>query len=258
MIPVSVLLIVLVFGLCIGSFLNVCIHRLPESQSIVRPPSSCPKCGHRIRPYDNIPILSYLILLGRCRRCGVRISVRYPAVELLTGLMAVATILRYGPTLAGLVVFAFIAALIVITFIDLDHRIIPDVISLPGIPLFFLGSLTLKTVTPLESVLGILAGGGSLFLVAWGYHLLTGKEGMGGGDIKLLAMIGPMVGWTGILFTIFVSSATGTLIGLAVMIHSRGNMKLAIPFGPFLAFGATLYLFFGPEIIDWYWGFMRE
>ncbi len=258
MIPVSVLLIALVFGLCIGSFLNVCIHRLPESQSIVRPPSSCPKCGHRIRPYDNIPILSYLILLGRCRRCGVRISVRYPAVELLTGLMAVATILRYGPTLAGLVVFAFIAALIVITFIDLDHRIIPDVISLPGIPLFFLGSLTLKTVTPLESVLGILAGGGSLFLVAWGYHLLTGKEGMGGGDIKLLAMIGPMVGWTGILFTIFVSSATGTLIGLAVMIHSRGNMKLAIPFGPFLAFGATLYLFFGPEIIDWYWGFMRE
>lgn len=258
MIPVSVLLIVLVFGLCIGSFLNVCIHRLPESQSIVRPPSSCPKCGHRIRPYDNIPIFSYLILLGRCRRCGVRISVRYPAVELLTGLMAVATILRYGPTLAGLVVFAFIAALIVITFIDLDHRIIPDVISLPGIPLFFLGSLTLETVTPLESVLGILAGGGSLFLVAWGYHLLTGKEGMGGGDIKLLAMIGPMVGWTGILFTIFVSSATGTLIGLAVMIHSRGNMKLAIPFGPFLAFGATLYLFFGPEIIDWYWGFMRE
>jgi len=257
MIPVSVLLIALVFGLCIGSFLNVCIHRLPESQSIVRPPSSCPKCGHRIRPYDNIPILSYFFLRGRCRRCGVRISVRYPAVELLTGLMAVATILRYGPTPAGLVVFAFIAALIVITFIDLDHRIIPDVISLPGIPLFFLGSLTLETVTPLESVFGILAGGGSLFLVAWGYHLLTGKEGMGGGDIKLLAMIGPMVGWTGILFTIFVSSATGTLIGLAVMIHSRGNMKLAIPFGPFLAFGATLYLFFGSEIIAWYWGFMR-
>jgi leader peptidase (prepilin peptidase)/N-methyltransferase len=148
--------------------------------------------------------------------------------------------------------FAFIATLLVITFIDIDHRIIPDVISLPGIPVFFLASLSLPTLTYLDSLLGILAGGGTLYLVAFAYSLLTKKEGMGGGDIKLLAMIGALIGWKGVFFTIFVSSAVGTVSGMVIMLMTRKGMKLAIPFGPFLAIGAISYIFFGPQLLAFY------
>ncbi len=245
-----------VFGTCIGSFLNVCIYRIPAAMSIVHPGSSCPRCKTMIPFYDNIPIVSYLLLMGRCRSCGLPIAIRYPMVELLTGLFALACSLSFGPTLHGLVVFAFIATLIVVTFIDLDHRIIPDTISLPGIPIFFLGSLAVPTVTWQSSAMGILVGGGSLFAVAWGYQRLTGREGMGGGDIKLLAMIGAVVGWQGVLFTIFAASAIGTLIGVLAMVRSGKGMRLAVPFGPFLSAGAVIYLFFGAKLIFWYFSLL--
>jgi leader peptidase (prepilin peptidase) / N-methyltransferase len=246
-----------IFGLVIGSFLNVCIHRLPSSQSIVHPRSRCPQCGHLIRVYDNIPVLSYLILRGRCRDCGARISLRYPVVEMLSGAFAAMAVARFGLGWQALLMYALIAAFLVITFIDLDHRIIPDVITLPGIPIGLAASFGPGMISPLESLVGILAGGGSLFLVAWGYQLVTKREGMGGGDIKLLAMIGAFIGWKGVLLTIFIASLTGTLAGMALIFRRRGDMKLAVPFGPFLAVGAIAYLFMGPELMSWYLAAVR-
>lgn len=245
------------FGLCIGSFLNVCIYRLPASKSIVRPRSMCPNCGALIRFYDNIPILSYIVLRGKCRHCSTAISLRYPVVELISGVFALGVYLKYGFRFESLIYYAFIATLLVITFIDIDHQIIPDVITLPGIPLFFAAGFALTQITLVESILGILVGGGSLFLVAWLYHLLTKKEGMGGGDIKLLAMIGAIVGWKGVLFTIFVASAIGTLTGLLIILKTRKTLKLAVPFGPFLAIGGITYIFFGPQLIAWYFSLLR-
>lgn len=235
-----------------GSFLNVCIHRLPEGQSIVTPGSTCPQCKKPIRFYDNIPIISYLLLRARCRNCATPIPLRYPMVELLGGLLALCVFLKFGLSLETLVYFVFIAVLLVITYIDIDHRIIPDILSLPGIPIFFLGSFILVDVTWVDALIGILVGGGSLFAVAWGYYLLTRKEGMGGGDIKLLAMIGALIGWKGVLFTIFASSAIGTIAGIITMLYTKKGLKLAVPFGPFLAIGAIIYIFFGPQIIQWY------
>ena len=247
----------LMFGLCVGSFLNVCIYRLPLSRSVVTPRSACPNCGSLIRARDNIPCLSWLLLRGRCRDCGDPISVRYPMVELLSGAFAAMAALRFGLGWQALVVYLLVAALLVVTFIDLDHRIIPDVITLPGIPAGLAASFGLTALTPLESLIGIRAGGGSLFLVAWGYEVLTKRPGMGGGDIKLLAMIGAFIGWKGVLFTIFVASFTGTLAGVALMLRRGADMKLAVPFGPFLAVGAAAYLFLGPETIAWYLRWIR-
>jgi leader peptidase (prepilin peptidase)/N-methyltransferase len=246
-----------VFGLCIGSFLNVCIHRIPLNASIVKPRSRCPRCEIPISFYDNIPILSYLLLRGRCRGCRVPIGIRYPLVELLTGVLTVCVFKSFGLTATGAVYFLLVMVLIVITFIDIDHRIIPDKISLPGIPVFFIAALFLPHISIPGSLLGIIAGGGSLYLVALGYHLITGQEGMGGGDIKLLAMIGAVVGWQGILFTIFAGSFIGCAAGLFLMIKNRKGMKLAIPFGPFLSAGAVIYLFYGPQLITWYINMLR-
>jgi leader peptidase (prepilin peptidase) / N-methyltransferase len=247
---------VLFIGMCVGSFLNVCIYRLPEGASIVRPPSACPKCGASIRWYDNIPVISYLALRGRCRECRVPISIRYPIVELVTGLFAMVTWLQFGLSPATLIYFLFIAALLVITFIDIDHRIIPDIISLPGIPLGFAASFILPGLDWMGSLIGIVAGGGTLLSIAWGYHFFTGKEGMGGGDIKLLAMIGAFLGWKGVFFTVMASSCIGTAVGIAMMVRAGKGMKMALPFGPFLAVGAILHLFFGPQIIRWYFGML--
>lgn len=250
--------LVFVFGICIGSFLNVCIYRLPESKSIVHPRSMCPSCGTLIRFYDNIPIFSYLALRGKCRHCAAHISFRYPVVEFISGIFAVGVFLKYGMGLETLIYYTFIATLLVITFIDIDHQIIPDVITLPGIPIFFAASFALPKIILVESILGILIGGGSLFLVAWLYHLLTRKEGMGGGDIKLLAMMGAIVGWKGVLFTIFVASAIGTLAGMLIIIKSGKTMKLAVPFGPFLAIGGIAYILIGPQLIAWYFNLLRQ
>jgi leader peptidase (prepilin peptidase)/N-methyltransferase len=218
----------------------------------------CPNCGALIRFYDNIPILSYVALRAKCRHCETSISFRYPVIELMSGIFAVGVFLKYGITFEAAIYYAFVAALLVITFIDIDHQIIPDVITLPGIPIFFAASFALPEITAVESILGILIGGGSLFSVAWLYHLLTKKEGMGGGDIKLLAMMGAIIGWPGVLFTIFVASAVGTVSGMLLMLKNRKTMKLAIPFGPFLAIGATAYIFFGPQLIAWYFNLLRQ
>ncbi len=248
---------IFVFGLCIGSFLNVCIYRLPASESIAHPGSKCQKCGKFIAFYDNIPVLSFLWLKGRCRHCGVKIGLRYPTIEILAGILALAAFLKFGLHVEAIIYFTFIACLLVVTFIDLDHRIIPDIITLPGIPIFFAASFALPAITYKAALLGIIAGGGSLFLVAWVYSLITKKEGMGGGDIKLLAMMGALLGWQGVIFTIFVSSLVGTLSGLAVMLQSRKGMKLAVPFGPFLAIGGITYIFFGTRLIHWYFNLLR-
>lgn len=175
----------------------------------------------------------------------------------MAGFFAVLTALKFGITVDALIYYAFIASLIVITYIDIDHQIIPDVITLPGIPIFLLASLLIPNVTVWESVIGLLVGGGTLLLIAWGYHLLTKKEGMGGGDIKLLAMIGALIGWKGVLFTIFFSSALGTASGLLLMLNEKKGMKLAIPFGPFLSLAAITYIFFGVPIIEWYLNLLR-
>ena len=244
--------LVFCLGACIGSFLNVCISRLPENESIVHPGSRCPFCRSPIRYSDNIPLLSFLWLKGRCRQCSAQISIRYPLIEALTGFMACFAVLKYGPTLPALLYFIFIAALITVTFIDIDHRIIPDEISLGGIPLGLAASFFLPGISLTDAMLGILAGGGILLSVAKGYKLLTGNEGMGGGDIKLLAMIGAFIGWQGVFFTIFSASLIGTMIGLILMAVHGKNLKLAIPFGPFLSIGAIIYIFLGQFIIHWY------
>ena len=245
--------IIFIFGMCIGSFLNVCIYRLPTSKSITNPPSSiCPNCNSHIRFYDNIPVLSYIWLKGRCRNCDAPISFRYPLVEVMSGIVAVALLFKFGLSLESLVYFVFISSLLVITFIDLDHKIIPDVISLPGIPIGLVASFVLPTITLKASVLGLLIGGGSLWFVAWAYNLIAHRDGMGGGDIKLLAMIGTIIGWKGVIFTIFASSVIGSCVGITMMLIKGKNMKFAIPFGPFLSIGAIAYVFFGAQFIAWY------
>ena len=243
---------IFLLGCCVGSFLNVCICRLPQNLSIVSPRSFCPSCRAPIRAYDNIPLVSYLLLGGKCRNCGAGISWRYPLVEALTGGVALALFLKFGFSLSFLAYFVLSAALIVISFIDLDHRIIPDVISLPGIAAGFLLALFGLLATVKESLIGLLAGGGSLYLVAFVYEALTKREGMGGGDVKLLAMIGAWLGWKSILFTLFFASLSGAFIGGAVMLIQREGRLYAIPFGPFLAFSGLAYVFLGPELIAWY------
>jgi leader peptidase (prepilin peptidase)/N-methyltransferase len=253
MMNVLVVGLIFIFGLCIGSFLNVCIYRLPSSMSIVNPSRSiCPQCKSAISFYDNIPVFSYLWLKGRCRHCQAAISLRYPLVELMTGIIAVDVFFMFGPTIAGSIYFIFISSLLVITFIDIDHKIIPDVISLPGIPIGLAASFVLPAMTFKTALLGILAGGGSLWIVAWTYSLITRKEGMGGGDIKLLAMIGAFIGWKGVVFTIFAASVAGTVLGMIVMLVKGKDLKYAIPFGPFLSIGAMSYLFFGEKVLSWY------
>ncbi|MBC8018963.1 MAG: prepilin peptidase [Verrucomicrobia bacterium] len=240
------------FGAVVGSFLNVCICRMPKGESVVSPPSHCPRCDYRIRWYDNIPLFSYLLLRGKCRGCGTHISLQYPLVELLNGLLTLALFLKFGPTLSFLALFLFCSALVVITFIDLEHQIIPDEISLSGIVIGFVFSFFLPWHSCLNSLLGILLGGGSLLLVAYAYQWMTGKEGMGGGDIKLLAMMGAFLGWKSIPFIIFSSSLVGSVVGITIMLVQKKDSKLAIPFGPYLAFGAVLYIFYGRQLIHWY------
>lgn len=240
-----------VFGALVGSFLNVVILRLPaEGESIVFPPSSCPQCKAPIRWYDNIPLLSFLLLRGRCRHCGKKISWQYPMVELAMALLSLGLFFRFGLSAAFAVYFVFCAALLAIIFIDLHHQIIPDAISLPGIVIGLAASLVNPLVPWQSAVIGMLAGGGSLFLIAGGYYLLTGREGMGGGDIKLLAMIGAFLGWQSLPFVVFSSSLLGTVIGIGAMAQQKKGGKTVLPYGPFLALGSYIYVFFQREIQD--------
>lgn len=243
----------IVFGALVGSFLNVCICRIPKAESIITPGSHCPLCKNPIRFYDNIPLVSYFVLRGKCRHCNAPISLQYPLVEGVTALASFLLFMRFGPSWSYLFYFSFIASLIVITVIDLYHQIIPDVISLPGIGVGLLGSFVLPQLTFLNSLIGVLLGGGSLFLVATFYHWLFKREGMGGGDVKLLAMIGAFLGWKAVILTILLSSLIGSIMGIIVMMVKGKDLKYAIPFGPFLSLGAALSLFYGEKIIQWYY-----
>ena len=242
-------LFVFVFGAVVGSFLNVCIFRLPSEASIVKPRSQCPYCHHPIRNCDNIPLISFIILRGRCRDCGGKISWRYPLVELITALLALLLFLKFSLTLSFLIFFIFTAVLIVITFIDLDHQIIPDILTLPGIPIFFLAAIFLLDrpwkIPWLEALLGLLIVGVILFLISFVYELISKREGMGGGDIKLLAMIGGFFGWKSLIFILLFSSFSGAIVGITAMIIKKQDMKYAVPFGPFLSAAAVAYLFWG-------------
>ncbi|PLX96976.1 MAG: prepilin peptidase [Desulfuromonas sp.] len=245
-------LLVFVLGAVIGSFLNVCIYRIPARKSVVFPPSHCFKCDTSLRWYHNIPILSFLSLRGHCAFCGATFSWRYPAIETLNGALFCLVFYYARFSWVTLVLFLFVSALVVVTFIDLDHQIIPDVITLPGIPVGFLCSFVIPWVSWQDSLLGITVGGGSLFLIAFLYELLTKKEGMGGGDVKLLAMIGAFCGWKVIFPVIFISSLIGTLVGIPLMFFKKGDARMAIPFGPFLAVGTFVYIFWGEMLFRWY------
>lgn len=244
----------LLIGAIVGSFLNVVILRLPAAgESIVFPPSRCPACSSSIAWFDNIPVLSYLLLRGRCRSCRESISVQYPLVELCMALLSLALYTKFALSFEYFFYFLFLAALLVIIFIDLHHQIIPDVISLPGVIIGFAGSFINSAVTWQQSGIGILVGGGILYSVAWGYFLFTRREGMGGGDIKLLAMIGAFLGWQSLLFVVFFSSLSGSIIGVFAMVKQGKGGKTRIPFGPFLAVAAILFLFFQEDIFRaWY------
>lgn len=238
-----------VVGACVGSFLNVVIHRLPNGGSIVFPASHCPVCKAGIHYYDNIPVLSFLVLRGRCRSCQARISWQYPLVEGAMALLSLALFYKFGPSLPFIFYFIFTAALVAIFVIDLHHQIIPDVISLPGILLGFVFSFFNPLVSWQASGLGILLGGGTLYFVALAYVVIKKIEGMGGGDVKLLGMIGAFLGWQSLPFVILGSSMAGTLAGAAVWIRQKaaGDReasfgKTRIPFGPFLAVAAVAYM----------------
>jgi len=178
-------------------------------------------------------------------------------VEIMGGAFALLAYLKFGLTPQGVTLYVFVVSLLIITYIDIDHQIIPDIITLPGIPIGFLTSFILPNLSYKQSLMGILIGGGSLYLVAWLYFVIKKKEGMGGGDIKLLAMIGAFIGWQGVLYTIFVASAVGTVSGILVMLRQQKGLKLAIPFGPFLSIGAISYIFFGAELTTWYFNLLK-
>ena len=245
-------ILVAVFGAVIGSFLNVCISRLPEGASLIFPASHCPLCQQPIRYADNIPVISYLILRGRCRHCRQKIRIRYPVVEVLTAVLALLLFWKFGFSPAFILSFLFACALVVITFIDLDLQIIPDVITLPGIPFFSLAAVFFMGLSLLDVALGVLLGGGVLYAVAFGYERLAKREGMGGGDIKLLAMLGAFLGAKSLIFILLVSSLTGALVGIVLILAKGKDMKYAVPFGPFLSLGALAYIFCGEYVTWWF------
>lgn len=248
----TLLILAFIFGTMVGSFLNVCVYRIPEGRSIVLPASHCRSCKKPIAFYDNIPLVSFLLLKGKCRHCAAPLSFQYPLVELLTGLLAAACLLKWGAGFTAAIWFIFCAALVVVTFIDLAHQIIPDVISLPGIVCGLLVSLLPGQPGFTGALIGAVLGGGSLYLIRLLYYAVTRQEGMGLGDVKLLAMMGAFLGWKSILFIIMAASFSGALLGIAVMIIKKKDGRYAIPFGPFLSLGAVCYLFCGQEMISWY------
>jgi leader peptidase (prepilin peptidase) / N-methyltransferase len=235
-------------GLIFGSFFNVCIHRIPQDESFAFSRSKCPKCQALIPGYLNIPIVSYVILRGKCRSCKGTISIQYPLVEATTGLLFLATFETFGWGFKFWAYSVFLSLLLIISVIDLHHQIIPDELSLPGIVVGVLVSLFAHDISWIESLVGLLAGGGIFWAIAFLYEKFTGREGLGGGDVKLLAMIGAWLGLKSIFPVILISSAVGSLVGIAFMLIKRKDFKAAIPFGPFLAISAGLYLFMAPQI----------
>jgi leader peptidase (prepilin peptidase) / N-methyltransferase len=243
----AVALALFVLGLCVGSFLNVVIVRVPEGRSIVSGRSACPRCGKSIAWFDNVPLIAYARLRGRCRHCDKPIPARYPVVELLTGLLFVLAGWQYGLSVGLVPALILIAALIAITAIDLDRQLIPDVISLPGIVVGFLLSVVTGRPGWLDSLLGILLGGGIFFLI-----IVASRGGMGGGDMKLGAMLGAFLGWKLVLVAILLAVLGGGVVAIALLVLRRKGRKDAVPFGPFLALGGTISLFWGGPLLEWY------
>ncbi len=241
-----------VLGCCIGSFLNVVVYRLPAGKSLVTPGSQCPRCGHPIAFYDNIPVLSYFILRGKCRACKAPFSGRYALVEALCGLFALMLFRRYGIHPQLFIELLFVYGLVAIAFIDLDTYLIPDVLSLSGVVLGFVLSFFTPRLDWIDSLLGILLGGGLFYALAVGYQAVRHQDGLGGGDIKLLGMIGAFLGVSGVLLTIAIASIVGAVVGIIVMKRQKTGLAAMVPFGPFLSLGALVYLFWGQSLIDWY------
>jgi leader peptidase (prepilin peptidase) / N-methyltransferase len=264
---------VFLFGLIIGSFLNVCILRIPSGKSIVLPASACPKCGELIRPYDNIPVLSYLLLGGKCRGCKTKISWMYPLVELLTGLLFLGCFYAFGISFETGKWAAFSAIMVVLVFTDLRERILPDVVNFTGLAIGLLFSLFSKPTdgtalwianhlfdypppTPVlslvDAILGAAVGGGLLWLVSEAYFKLRGREGMGLGDVKMMLMAGAFLGAKRTLLTILAGSLLGSVLGVAIILARRKDADYELPFGTFLGAGALLVVFFGTPLVNWY------
>lgn len=241
-----------ILGLLFGSFANVVIYRLPAGQSIVRPRSHCQQCKNMVAWYDNIPLISYLLLRGRCRHCKVKFSWRYPLVEFLTGALFAGLYFQLGFSWFLLEVIIFSLCLVIVSFIDFDHMILPDVFTLSGIVIGLVGALVNPERAFLDAFAGVMIGGGFLWAVSAIYFQLRKQEGMGGGDIKLLAWIGAVLGWQSIPFVILCASFLGTIVGVIVMSRTKGGMQTAIPFGPYLALGALIFLFGGHDLAQAY------
>jgi leader peptidase (prepilin peptidase)/N-methyltransferase len=240
-----------VLGLAVGSFLNVCIHRLPRQRSIVKPASSCPQCGYVLRWFDNVPVASYVILGGRCRQCKTPISIRYPIVEIITMAIFLLHYVVFGLDIILVPRLLFASGLIVLFAIDLEHHLLPNVITLPGIVV----GLAFSAMLPpgvVAALVGAVLGGGILWLIGEAYYRYSGHEGMGGGDVKMLAMIGAFLGWKQVVLTLVLSSFLGSVIGVAVLAFRRGGLKSALPYGTFLSLAALVSSLFGERLVDWY------
>lgn len=278
--PAFIYIVVGLFGAIVGSFLNVVIHRLPREESIVLPHSKCPSCGAAIAFYDNIPVLSYLALRGRCRSCKAGISARYPAVELLTVLLWVAVARHDGLTVAMPFDLVFVSAILALTFIDAEHMILPNAITYPGMVFALVARLAIPFLTgaphfddlpsllhgtfaglPLWAVsligalIGALIGGGSLWLMGWTWEKLRGIEAMGLGDVKMMFMVGAYLGWRLTILTIFLGVLSGSVIGIALMLRQKErSMQTLLPFGVFLGIGSIAALLIGVHLVTWYAG----
>jgi leader peptidase (prepilin peptidase) / N-methyltransferase len=265
--------VVFVFGLVLGSFLNVCVVRLPAGKSVVMPASACPDCGTPIKPYDNIPVLSYIFLRGKCRACGARISPLYPAVEMLTGLLLLACYSAFGLTVEALKWSVFSGLMIVLVFTDLRERLLPDAVNFTGLALglglsflakpedgtaYWLANRWFDYPPPAsvlsfaDALFGAAVGGGALWLISEGYFRLRGREGMGLGDVKMMTMAGSFLGLKRTVLTLLVGSLLGSILGVAFILARRKGTEYELPFGTFLGMAALLVVFFGTPVVKWY------
>jgi len=247
--------LIFILGLIVGSFSNVCIYRIPKNESIVFPASHCPKCHSNISPKDNIPLLSYILLKGRCRNCKSKISIQYPIVEFLTGLIYLIIYLIYGLNIKTVIYIILSSALVIIAFIDLNEQIVPDVISLPGIVIGFILSFFVPYISFINSGLGVAVGGGIILIIGLAGSVIFKKEAMGGGDVKLAAMIGAFLGWRYIIISLFLGFFLGALAGIFLIVSKIKSREDEVPFGPFIILGSFITLLWGEKILSWYLGF---
>ena len=249
------IILLFILGLIVGSFSNVCIYRIPRNESIIYPASHCPKCHTNILVKDNIPLLSYILLKGRCRNCGSRISIQYPGVEFLTGLVYVIIYQIYGLSVQSLIYIILSSALIIIAFIDLNEQVIPEVISLPGIVVGLILSFFVHHISFVNSALGIVIGGGIILVIRLAGSAIFKKEAMGGGDIKLAAMIGAFLGWRYIIISLFLGFFLGAIAGIFLIMSKIKSKEDVVPFGPFIILGSFITFLWGKNILSWYLGF---